>query len=153
MKLIEDLVARAAAADQAMGNMATQEEAAEARRQAYQNLERMFEQMAADGYLDENELGDLMAAFRAQGLDTKTLEELVQQLKDGDGTAGVDVTAGLRGSISDQLRDASMRTRDPSFMFQVQMLTQEYHQSFDLASRAQKAEHDIYMTAIRHLVA
>ena len=153
MKLIEELVARAEAADKAMGELATNQEAALARKKAYQKIEQLFEQAAGDGQLDENELEELMARFRAAGLDTQTLENVYDEIKNTDATAGVDVTAELREKIAEQLFDARLDEGDPLFEFKAQQAMATYQQSFDLASRVSKAEHDIYMVAIRNLVA
>ncbi|MCC7383652.1 MAG: hypothetical protein IT384_17560 [Deltaproteobacteria bacterium] len=152
MKLIDELVARATAAEDRIGDLADQETKNEQRRAAYGELERMFDKAAGDGYLDQREIQDLMAAFRAQGLDTATLEKLANDLKGRDATSRIDVTGELRDQIADQLRDAKISTNDPHFQFNVQMNMAEYQQSFDLASRVSKAEHEIYMAAIRHLV-
>lgn len=150
MKLIDELVTRAESADSQIGEIADQEMAAERRREAYKHLEQEFESMAADGYLDKGELSKLMADFRAQGLDTKALEDIAKDLRGRD---RVEVGADLRDKIGNQLRDAKIDTRDPDFAFKTQLLMNEYQQSYDLASRVSKAENEIYMVAIRHLVA
>jgi hypothetical protein len=96
-------------------------------------------------------LRDVLGEFRAQGLDTATLDEVYKQLKSADGVVKVDPQ--LRNKIGEQLQEAKFSTRDPSMFFQAQDLMSTYHQSFDLASRVSKAEHEAYMTAIKHLVA
>jgi D-alanyl-D-alanine carboxypeptidase len=151
MKLVEQLIGVAADADQKMGKLADKEEKALARRQAYGRLESLFDQMAGDGQLSRQELDQLMKEFRAQGLDTATLDEVYKQLKSADGVVKVDPQ--LRNKIGEQLQEAKFSTRDPSLFFQAQDLMSTYHQSFDLASRVSKAEHEAYMTAIKHLVA
>ena len=153
MRLIDDLVSRAAAADAKMGQIADREEARERRRAAYAALERELDRMASDGQLDQKEIQQLMTNFRAQGLDTTTLEEMAQKLRGLDSTASVEVTGELREKLSEQLRDAKADTKDPSFHFEAQELMNEYQQSFDLASRVSKLEHDTYMASIRNLVA
>lgn len=151
MKLFDELVARAATADAAMDELARDEEAQENKRQAYGRLQQLFGEFAGDGYLDEKELSRLMADFKAQGLDTKSLQALYQQLKTTDGTKRVAVSADLAEQIGEQLQDAKYATRDPNFNFKAQTALNIYNQSFDAASRVQKAEHEIYMVAIRHL--
>ncbi|MCK6547199.1 hypothetical protein L6R52_15215 [Myxococcota bacterium] len=153
MKLIEQLVARAAAADAEMGQLADQVEAQEARRKAYDKVEQMFDQMAADGYLSKDELEALKKEFRAQGLDTAALDQLARELANTDGSTRVGVTTDLRSRIYEQLQDAEYATRDPALIFKTQELVTTYNQSFDLAGRVLKSEHEMYMTAIKHLVA
>ena len=79
--------------------------------------------------------------------------EGVDFAKDLRGRDRVEVGADLRDKIGNQLRDAKIDTRDPDFAFKTQLLMNEYQQSYDLASRVSKAENEIYMVAIRHLVA
>lgn len=151
MRLVDQLVARAAGADAKAQKLADRAAGQERRREAFGRLGALFDKMAADGKLDRRELGDLMAKFRAGGLDTATLEQLYETLPSTDGAADID--AALRTRIGDQLRDAARATEDPGFFFEVQDVMSEYQQSMDLASRVSKAEHDAYMTAIRHMVA
>lgn len=150
MKLIDQLVSRAAGDDRAMGALADQEEARLRREQAYTNLGRQFDQMAADGYIDKDELKSLMAQFRALGLDTKDLEKLADSLKNQDRVA---VTSELRNSVDDELRSAKTSGRDPNFQFKVQALMADYNQCFEVASRVSKAEDDMYKVAIKNMVA
>jgi hypothetical protein len=133
MKLVEQLIGVAADADQKMGQLADKEEKSLARRKAYGRLEGLFDQMAGDGQLSRQELDQLMKEFRAQGLDTATLDEVYKQLKSADGVVKVDPQ--LRNKIGEQLQEAKFSTRDPNSMFQAQDLMSTYHQSFDLASR------------------
>ncbi|MFO0727918.1 MAG: hypothetical protein U1E65_29330 [Myxococcota bacterium] len=151
MKLIDELVNRAEAADSAIGDIADKEMAAENRRKAYKQLESEFDSMAQDGYLDKAELDKLMADFRAQGLDTTALQDIARDLKGRD---RVEVNTDLKDKIGNQLRDAELETRSaPSDALKTQLLMNQYQQSYDLASRVSKAENEIYMVAIRHLVA
>lgn len=151
MKLIDQLIARAAAADAAMGKLAAEGTNNERRKQAYAALERELSRMMSDGVLDQKEMGELMRSFRANGLDTSSLERLAKEMRETDGVVGVAVDSDVRAQLMDELRDARADLHDPAFVFKAQQLTQEYQQTFDLASRVQKAEHEIYMAAIRNL--
>jgi len=151
MKLIDELVAHGEAANQRAGQIADQQEAALNRRKAYNGLEKEFEQMAADGYLDKDEVGRLMAEFRELGLDTSTLAALAKDLNGRDSAGRVGVTAELRDLIGEQLSEARSGARDDGFMFEAQRAINENHLAYDTASRVSKAENEIYMVAIRHL--
>lgn len=154
MKLIDELVARAVAAENEAGKLAEHQAGVLDRQKAYDRLEQLFEAAAADGQLSGEELENLMKSFRAAGLDTGTLEELYKELQGMDSTQGVDVENQLRTRIADQLHQARVATdTDPMFEFNTQRVTAEYYQSLDLAARVSKSEHDMYMTAVRNLVA
>ncbi len=151
MKLIEDLIGRAKAADDRAGQLAQREGQRLERQKAYNQLEELFNDMAADGYLDKDELKTLMKKFREAGLSTDALDKLYQQLKNTDRVAA---GASIREAVGDELQNARTKDRaDVSFQFEVQNLMTDYHQSFDLAARVQKAEHDMYMAAIQNLKA
>jgi hypothetical protein len=150
MKLIDELVARAADDDKVMGQLADEEAARQAREKAYDRLAHAFDAMAEDGHLDKREIKALIAEFRAQGLDPEQLEALAHSLKDRDRVA---VTSDLRNAIADELRDARSKLQDPDFGFKVQVLVNDYDQAFETASRVSKDEHEMYMTAVRNLVA
>lgn len=153
MKLIDELIGRAVAAENAAGELAQNELAAMGRDQAYKQLQNAFDRAIADGYLDENEVEELMAGFRAAGLDTSTLATIAKQLQESDGVVRAD--AEIRTKIGDQLREArmSVREEDVFFNMKVQMLMQEHDQSIQLVANIQKSEHDKYMTAIRNMQA
>lgn len=152
MKLIEELIQRAAAADHKAGTLADQAEASRERRKAYRQLEQLFERAAADGLLDRSEIDELMARFSAAGLTTKELEALRERLQLED-LATVEVDAELRNKIGAHFREAYEGTELDGHNFEVMTTMREYHQSIDLAARVQKAEHEIYMAAIRNLKA
>jgi signal peptidase I len=76
MKLLEQLIDDGLSAESAAGDLAAEQEQREKRGQAYQKLESTFAQMCADGNLDGKEVAQLMKEFRAQGLDTKTLQDI-----------------------------------------------------------------------------
>lgn len=153
MKLIDQLLGRAAAADEQMGRLAAQGNRSEARKKATKDLEHKLQGMTQDGVLDQEEMRELLAAYRAEGLDTSTLEELARQMGALDGVVGVKVDGDVRARLSDELREAGHQFEDPFFNFQAQQLVTEYNQSFDLASRVLKAEHEMYMAAVRNLKA
>lgn len=149
MKLLDQLVARGEMADKMMGEIADREGADEQKRAAYAALGREFDRFAADGYLDKTELDQLLKDFKAAGLDTATLDALAKELNGQGGTARV--TDDLRSKIGEQIREAKFEATDPDFAFEAQMLMSAHHQAYDLASRVSKGEHEIYMTAIKHL--
>lgn len=156
MQLIDDLIARAAAADNAAGQLAMDQASVLARQKAYDNLQHLFDQAAADGKLSEDEVANLMRSFREAGLDTSALEEIARQFGEMDHTdaGGVDVGADLRTKIAEQLQTAKIEAgEDPLFEFKAQKAMAQYNQSFDLAARVSKSEHDMYMVAIKNLVA
>jgi hypothetical protein len=150
MKLIDQLVGWAGQDDQMMGKLAADESAREQKQQAYGRLGDLFDQMASDGYLSKDEIQQLMAAFKAQGLDTSQLDALYHELKNQDRVA---VTGDVRTGIEDELSDAKQKCTDPDFNFKAQWLVNDYNQNFDTATSVQKDENDMYMTAIRNLVA
>ncbi|MEQ9496905.1 MAG: hypothetical protein RIT81_08600 [Deltaproteobacteria bacterium] len=154
MKLIEELVARATAAEKKAGDLAEQQANVLARQQAYDKLQSLFDGAAADGQLSAEELESLMLGFRDAGLDTSELEKLYDDVKNMDSTQGADVTNELRNAIFDQIHEARIEAdTDPFFHFNAQQVMSEHHQAMDLAARVSKAEHDMYMTAVRNLVA
>ena len=151
MALVEELKQVAAQADQKAGQLAQDEASRLARRAAYEKLGRLFDEMAADGVLDANELDALHRHFRDAGLDTATLERLVEEMAGGD---RVEVTSSLRNEVADTLREAKRDTDSgPSFQFEVQRLMNQHHEAINLAATVQKKEHDKYMTAINNMKA
>lgn len=153
MKLIEQLIGRAARADAEMGQLAARGAEAERRKMAYKGIERELERMMGDGLLTQEEMGELIRAYRAEGLDTSSLEALAAHMREHDGVVGVAVDGDDRSDLLDELRMAGRAQDDPNFNFKAQELISEYRESFDLASRVQKSEHDMYMTAIRNMKA
>jgi hypothetical protein len=153
MKLLEQLVAVGTEAEQEAGDLAKNEEQRLKRDQAYARLEQMFGSMCADGQLDAKEIEKLMREFRAQGLDTATLQEIQKQLRNGDATSRVAVTDKMKEGIEEQLRLAEQTNNDPMSAFKTQQIMAKHNHAWDLASRVSKSEHEIYMAAIKHLVA
>lgn len=152
MKLIDQLIAQGNAANAAAGELGEREEANLKKHQAYQALEGLFGQMCADGNLDAGELDRLFKEFKAQGLDTKTLEELKRQIMNGDGTSRVKVTSDLKSSIMEQIQFADAATHSPDAAFQAQLIMGVHSRSWDLASRVSKAEHDMYSNAVKNML-
>jgi hypothetical protein len=153
MKLLEQLVQVGTEAEHEAGELAKNEEQRMKRDQAYQRLEGMFASMCADGQLDGAEIDKLMREFRAQGLDTATLQEIQKQLRNGDATSRVKVTPQMQQSIEEQLQLAEQQNQDPMAAFKTQQLMAKHAHAWDTAARVMKAEHEIYMAAIKHLVA
>lgn len=149
MKLMDQLIARGEKADRMMGEIADREAIDEQKRMAYAAVGREFDKFASDGYLDKTELDQLLADFKAAGLDTATLEALAKELQGQDGTTRV--TDDLRNAIGEQIREAEFEATNTDFAFEAQTLMSAHHQSYDLASRVSKGEHEIYMAAIKHL--
>ena len=152
MKLIDELVAQAATADGLMGDLAAEGTKNHQRQQAYGKLENTLERMSADGYLDAGELKELLKEFRAQGLSTRTIEDMITQLNSQDGSSRTQATSEKVTQLRAELFDAKAAAgNDPLFHLKAQELVGTYNKAFDLAARVSKSEHDIYMTAIRHL--
>ena len=108
--------------------------------------------MSADGYLDAGELKELLKEFRAQGLSTRTIEDMITQLNSQDGSSRTQATSEKVTQLRTELFDAKAAAgNDPLFHLKAQELVGTYNKAFDLAARVSKSEHDIYMTAIRHL--
>ncbi len=151
MALVEELKQVAAGADRKAGQLAQDEAQRLARREAYNKLGQIFDEMAADGVLDASEIEALHRHFRDAGLDTETLEQLVQDMAGGD---RVQVTTQLRNEISDTLREAKRDTDSgPAFQLEVQRLMGDHNEAINLAATVQKKEHDMYMTAINNMKA
>lgn len=153
MKLVEELINRAATADAKMGRLAHQEQNAERRKKAFSNIENQLDRMMQDGVLSSEEIESAKAQFRQAGLDTSTLENLALQMQDMDGVTGVEVDSDMRLAFDEQFREAKASLDNPWFNFQAQELVGEYKESIDLAARVQKAEHEMYMAAIRNMKA
>jgi hypothetical protein len=125
------------------------------RRRLIGQIQDRFEQMAADGVLDQGEMQELSARFKAAGLDDSQLMLLYEQLKGADSSVRGDDASKLKDLIGGQLSDASTAASDDQAMlnFKVQLATDEFTNGVDAASRLSKLEHDTYMNVIRHLVA
>ena len=143
MKLYDELVGRAGAADASMGRLAEKEMAAETKRRAIRQLDDMLTEMAADGWLDPGEVASLRAEAERLGVDLG--------LPNASGSLKAD--ASLLDEAHMRLGRAVDANTDRGFEFEVQRHLAEYHQSFDAASKVSKAEHEIYMAAIKNLVA
>lgn len=154
MRLVDELIAAAVADDRAAGRLAEKQQQNLDRREAYNRLESMLDRMAGDGYLDREELDTLMREFRAQGLDTEQLQRLAEQLETQDGVSRVEVSAEKLFDLRTELADARSSTADDVFFhLEAQELLSDYKNRIEAASKVMKAEHDIYMVAIKHLVA
>lgn len=140
MKLFDELMGRAAAADAAMADMAKRGFANEARRQAIQKLDDDLRRMASDGFLDPDEVAALSAQAEALGIDLSLPSKNGSRLVPGD-------LEGARDAI-DEAYDA---THDFGFEYEVQRLVSEHQESVTAASKVSKAEHEMYMAAIRNL--
>ena len=141
MKLMEELIERAGEADQQMYELGTQELAQDARRRGLQQLGVELDRMAADGWLESEELEQLRRQAEALGVSLSMP------------TGRTEATPLELEELRVQIDLAKAGAKTPSFEFEAQRLLGEYSQAFDLASRVSKAEHEIYLVAIKNLVA
>lgn len=154
MRLVDELIAQAAADDRAAGQLAEKQSENLEKREAYNRLEGLIDQMSGDGYLDRGELDTLMAEFRRQGLDTSQLQKIAGQLQMQDGVERAAVSSDSLFELRTELADARATTsEDVFFHLEAQELMSDYKNRIEAASRVMKAEHEIYMVAIKHLVA
>jgi hypothetical protein len=141
MKLMEELIGRAERADREMFEIADREQAADAQRSRLDALERELGKMSADGFLDQDELAKLRAEAERLGIELSLP------------TGATEVTGAIRDRLDIELDTAKAATRNKGLEWDAQRLMGEYTQSFDLASRVSKAEHEMYLVAIKNLVA
>lgn len=141
MKLMEELIDRAGQADRQMYELGTQELAQDARRRGLQQLGADLDRMAADGWLESEELEQLREQAEALGVSLSMP------------TGRTEVTPRELEELRVQIDLAKAGAKTPGFEFEAQRLLGEYSQAYDLASRVSKAEHEIYLVAIKNLVA
>jgi hypothetical protein len=153
-EIMNELVNSAMADDAAAGEIAGAVEQRLKKREEYNKLETLLNQYGADGMLDKNELESLMAEFKRQGLDTKTLHKLLDKLKNGETAVRLDdnnshLLLGLQLEIQNgkASTDAS-----PMENFKIQMILASYKNKMDGASNVSKADHNIGMTIIKTMV-
>ncbi|MBK6685802.1 MAG: hypothetical protein IPG45_15125 [Deltaproteobacteria bacterium] len=141
MKLMEELIDRAGQADRQMYELGSQELAQDARRRGLQQLGAELDRLAADGWLESEELEQLREQAEALGVSLSLP------------TGRTEVTPRELEELRVQIDLAKAGAKTPGFEFEAQRLLGEYSQAFDLASRVSKAEHEIYLVAIKNLVA
>jgi hypothetical protein len=150
MAFISELVSSAEQDNQQMGQLAQSEQKNETKQEALAQLELLLQTHSADGYIDKASIDELLKDFKAQGLDTTTLQHLASELKNGD---KVPISANEVNSIYMELEWAKRGTTDPLFNFKASQLMTDFNQKYETASTTSKVENDTYMTAIRNMVA
>jgi hypothetical protein len=120
-----------------------------------QQIEERFRQMEADGYIDANEMKELMARLRSQGLDGAALMKLYDELKGAD--------SSVRGTNKDKFADAFgellegeiEKTRDnqSELQLEIQLQTADMTNYGYAASQLSKQEHSVYMHIIGNMKA
>ncbi len=153
MKLLNELFAGAVDDEKKMGELAAEGQRNLSRQKAYDRLNSTLDQMAADGYFDEGELDELKTKFREMGLDTASIEQAIQDLKDQDGTGRVaagDLAFELHLELSGAKSDATL---GPEFNLEVQSLLDAHNQKVTTIAEIQASEQKKYMNCINNLKA
>ncbi len=155
MDITNYFIESATQADGELRNLAGQQLSNLERKKVLAQIESRLEEMAADGVLDEGEMKELSARFKAAGLDDRGLMQLYNELKGADASVRGDNVKKLESLISGKIDDAENLVSDnqADLNFKIQLTMDEFTNGIDGASRLMKAEHDAYMVAIRHLVA
>ena len=155
MKLVEIFTELAGEAEENLGNLANRQEANLQRREALQQIEARFHQMAADGYIDEKEMGELMRSLSAQGLDSSSLRALFQELKGADSSVRGDNEKKFADALESLIGGEIDKTRDSNsdIQFQIQLETADATNYGFAASQLSKQEHQVYMHIIGNLKA
>lgn len=153
MSIVDFFKRSAASAGQTLSDLANQKRATGDKQRALDNIEAYFDQMAADGVLDPEEMARLRGLLGAEGMDATSLDALYAALQDEHGT----VTTKEAGSLTDEMRHMLSGARvdatdDEALMtFQIQEAANEYTLALNAASTLSKKEHDAYMAVIRNM--
>ncbi|MCA9552654.1 MAG: hypothetical protein KC933_21655 [Myxococcales bacterium] len=117
-------------------------------------LEERFQEMASDGLLDEEEMDELLAMMRQNGLDADGIQQIFESLKGEDSSVRLDDADKLKFMIETRIDNAQDLFSDSQsdLNFQIQMAVSDYTHGNEAASTLSKREHDTYMAVIRNMV-
>lgn len=117
-------------------------------------LEERFQEMASDGLLDEEEMDELLAMMRQNGLDADGIQQVFESLKGEDSSVRLDDADKLKFMIETRIDNAQDLFSDSQsdLNFQIQMAVSDYTHGNEAASTLSKREHDTYMAVIRNMV-
>ena len=155
MKLVEIFKELAGNAENNLANLAYAQEAQLQRREALQQIEERFRQMEADGYIDPNEMAELMQRLASTGLDPAALQALYQELKGADSSVRGENKEKFAEALGDLLEGEIDKTRDnqSDLQFQIQLETADATNYGFAASQLSKQEHQVYMHIIGNMKA
>ena len=113
-----------------------------------------FQEMASDGLLDEEEMDELLAMMRQNGLDADGIQQIFESLKGEDSSVRLDDADKLKFMIETRIDNAQDLFSDSQsdLNFQIQMAVSDYTHGNEAASTLSKREHDTYMAVIRNMV-
>lgn len=145
----------AATGEQALDALANRQISNHDRKKTLDQLEERFAQMAADGYIDQKEVDELMARMRQSGLDPAGLQQIFDQMRGTDSSARVDGHSKFEDLLHSTVDHARNETRDSEAdtMFQIQMAMSDYTHATEAYSTIRKIQHEAYMTCIKNMVA
>lgn len=125
------------------------------RREALNKLKAKFEAMAEDGYIDPQELEELLRSLSAEGLDSQSLAALYDQLKASDSTVRAEDGSKFEEAFDDMMDEALRQAQDneADTAFEIQVAVSDASHYADAAGKLLTAEHKVYMNLIANMKA
>ena len=125
------------------------------RQRALNRVEERFEAMAADGIIDGDEMDELLAMMKKNGLDTDDIQKVFEDLAGEDNAVRLDESDKLEFLINTRLDNAQdeATTQHADVNFAIQMALADYTHGIESASAVQKQGDDADMAVIRNMVA
>jgi len=153
MSVIDFFKNMASQAGQKLGGIAGRQQSTLDKQRSLDEVEAYFEQMAADGVIDPEEVDRLKNMLRAQGLDSTKIDALYAELQDGDGIVTAEEASGLGTELRGMLMGARADVSEDQALLQLelQQASNDYTLAINAASTLSKKEHDAYMAVIRNI--
>jgi hypothetical protein len=116
-------------------------------------LEERFQEMASDGLLDEDEMDELIAMMKQNGLDADGIQQVFESLKGDDSSVRVEDADKLKFMIETRIDNAQDQhsASEADLNFQVQIALSDYTHGNESAASIMKIQHDAYMAVIRNI--
>ena len=155
MKLTELFRKMAGRSEQKLDNLVDQQTRNLNKRRALDRVEERFQEMAADGQLDADEMDELVAMMKENGLDADGVQQVFESLAGEDSVVDLEDADKLKFMIETRIDNAqdAATTQHADLNFEVQMALGSYTHGIESASAIQKQGHDADMAVIRNMIA
>lgn len=155
MELVEVFKQLAVEAEGRMHSLADRRLTNAQRREALNQIKARFEEMAEDGYIDPQEMEELLRSLSAEGLDAQSMAALYDQLKGSDSTVRADQGSKFDEAFDDMMDEALRQAQENEAdnAFEVQVAVSDAMHYADAAGKLLTAEHKVYMNLIANMKA